>query len=94
MISEQFIYVALVEKQCRAKAFVDILLDLIQLRIQDLQLTKIFGWRSKLGMGGISIYCTQLINFGVYWIPNIIRTLNRDTQIPILFGITWYELHL
>ena len=34
----------------------------------------------------------RLVNFGVYWIPNIIGTLNRDTEMPILFGITWYEL--
>ena len=33
-------------------------------------------------MGGISVY---LVNFGVYWIPNIIGGLNRDTEIPILF---------
>ena len=42
-------------------------------------------------MGGISVY---LVNFGVYWILNIIGGLNRDTEIPILFGFTWYELHL
>ena len=42
-------------------------------------------------VGSISVY---LVNFGVYWIPNIIGGLNRDTEIPILFGFTWYELHL
>ena len=44
-----------------------------------------------VGVGGISVY---LVNFDVYWIPNIIGGLNRDTEIPILFGFTWYELHL
>ena len=43
-----------------------------------------------VGVGGISVY---LVNFGVYWIPNIIGGLNRDTEIPILFGFTLYELH-
>ena len=47
--------------------------------------------RVLVGVGGISVY---LVNFGVYWIPNIIGGLNRDTEIPILFGFTWYELHL
>ena len=44
-----------------------------------------------VGVGGISVY---LVNFGVYWILNIIGGLNRDTEIPIHFGFTWYELHL
>ena len=43
-----------------------------------------------VGVGGISVY---LVNFGFYWIPTIIGWLNRDTEIPILFGFTWYELH-
>ena len=30
-----------------------------------------------VGVGGISVY---LVNFGVYWIPNIIGGLNRDTD--------------
>ena len=54
-----------------------------------------YTWHQNLhdniGVGGISIY---LVNFGVYWIPNIIGGLNRDTEIPNLFGFTWYELHL
>ena len=45
----------------------------------------------RVEVGGISIY---LVNFGVYWLPNIIGRLNRDTEISILFGFTWYELHL
>ena len=47
--------------------------------------------QSCVGVGGISVY---LVNFGVYWIPNIIGGLNRDTEIPILFGFTWYDLQL
>ena len=46
---------------------------------------------NQLRVGGISVY---LVNFGVYWIPIIIGGLNRDTEIPTLFGFTWYELHL
>ena len=49
------------------------------------------AWHVGIGVGGISVY---LVNFGVYWIPNIIGELNRDTEIPIPFGFTLYELHL
>ena len=73
------------------------LLGYIGGRLSDIHITYFhniynsYSYSAYVGVGGISVY---LVNFGVCWIPNIIGGLNRDTEIPILFGFTWYELHL